>query len=234
MFFKKIDRLQLEAIFQETNSGRSLLYAVTHLINSCSSSEPFQQFESLWKSFNSIYKLKEVSISDAICLMNLRAHMLGNVAKYPLSTDLVDLMTHDDIFNIVNWRSMILNDYNTESKSQSLCDFIKRISDPRLIKKIEDSLSIRSQFLTNKKLINDVHSHISSMKSINKKNNIEVVALICLKYLYYARNKLIHAERVHPSFYWANENTNEEIKIISCSKVLKLLVVDLLNFSSKF
>ncbi|CAH5580254.1 hypothetical protein [Enterobacter cloacae] len=233
-YLKKIHGIELETIFEESDKGRSLLYAITHLISSCSSPEPFQQFEALWKCFNSIYKLKENATKDSDCLQSLRVHMLANVSKYPLSTTYVNSMTHDDIFSIVNWRNMILNDFKTESQSGYLCGFIRRISDARLIKKIEDSLPIRRDFLSNQGHLQNVLTHIQQMKNINSNSDIEVVAFMCLRYLYYARNKLIHAERVHPSFHWVREHSNEEMKISRCNIILKLLIIDLLNFNTSF
>jgi hypothetical protein len=233
-YLKHIDRTELETIFEESDAGHALLYAVTHLISACSSSEPFQRFEALWKCFNSIYKLKEGSTQDSGCLQDLRAHMLANTSQYPLSTTNVSPMVHDDIFSIVNWRNMILNDFKNESQSGYLLGFIQRISDARLIKKIEDSLPIRQQFLSNHGSLPAVLAHIQQQKSLNTNSDIEVVAFMCLKYLYYARNKLIHAERVHPSFHWVKEYSNEELKISHCSIILKLLIIDLINFNTQF
>lgn len=233
-YLKQINRTELETIFEESDAGHALLYAVTHLISSCSSPEPFQRFEALWKCFNSIYKLKEERTQDSECLQGLRAHMLANTSEYQLSTAHVSAMTHDDIFSMVNWRNMILNDFKNESQSGYLLGFIQRISDVRLIKKIEDSLPIRQQFLSNQGLLPATIAHIQQKKTLNTNSDIEVVAFMCLKYLYYARNKLIHAERVHPSFHWVKEHSNEELKISRCSIILKLLIIDLLNFNTKF
>tara|TARA_R110002050_G_scaffold151812_3_gene279016 strand:- start:2931 stop:4010 length:1080 start_codon:yes stop_codon:yes gene_type:complete len=233
-YLQRINRSELETIWKESEAGYALLYAITHLISSCSSPEPFQRFEALWKCFNSVYKLKEGSGQDTQCLRSLRAHMIANVARYPLSTTRVTPMTHDDIFAIVNWRNMILNDYKQESQSGYLLGFIQRISDARLIKKIEDSLPIRQQFLQNQGYLPTVLAHIQQQKAVNTNSDIEVVAFICIKYLYFARNKLVHAERVHPSFHWVKEYSNEELKIDSCSLILKLLVIDLLNFNTQF
>ncbi|EJB8418064.1 hypothetical protein MW329_004609 [Vibrio vulnificus] len=160
--------------------------------------------------------------------------MIANVSLYPLSTASVNPMTHDDIFSIVNWRNMILNDYKQESQSGYLSGFIQRISDARLIKKIEDSLPIRQQFLQNQGFLPAVQAHIQQQKALNVDSDIEVVAFMCLKYLYFARNKLVHAERVHPSFHWVKEHSNEELKIDRCSLILKLLIIDLLNFNTQF
>ena len=143
---KRINSSELANLFRESEAGRALLYAVTHLVNFCSSPEPFQRFESLWKSFNSIYKLKQANTQDKSCLRDLREHMVNHSTMYPLSAAHVRPMTHDQIFSIVNWRDMILNDYKQESHSRDLLGFIQRISDRRLIQKIEDSLPIRQQF----------------------------------------------------------------------------------------
>ncbi|MCJ8315106.1 MAG: hypothetical protein HRU38_23935 [Saccharospirillaceae bacterium] len=231
---KQINRSELDTLWKESEAGHDLLYAVTHLISSCSSPEPFQRFEALWKCFNSIYKLKAGGTQDSQSLRSLRTHMIANISKYPLSIAYVAPMTHDYIFSIVNWRNMILNDYKQESQSRFLLGFIERISDARLIKKIEDSLPIRQQFLDNEGLLPAVLAHIEQQKLLNVNNDIEVVAFMCLKYLYFARNKLIHAERVHPSFHLVKEHSNEELKIDKCSLILKLLVIDLLNFNTEF
>lgn len=234
VYLQNINRSELDTVWEESEAGHALLYAITHLISSCSSPEPFQRFEALWKCFNSLYKLKEGSTQDSLCLQNLRAHMIANVSLYPLSTASVTPMTHDDIFLIVNWRNMILNDYKHESQSGYLSGFIQRISDARLIKKVEDSLPIRQQFLQNQGFLPAVQAHIQQKKVLNANSDIEVVAFICLKYLYFARNKLVHAERVHPSFHWVKEHSNEELKIDRCSLILKLLIIDLLNFNTQF
>lgn len=229
-----IQQNELNNILHESDSGHALLFAITHLIRSCASTEPFERFEALWRSFNSLYKLKESETRDSTCLMNLRKHMLANANEYPLSCALTNPMTHDQIFSRVNWRNMILNDYATASKTVALSGFIGRISDPRLIQKIEDSLPIRQSFLSAQGLLTEVEAHIRDKKSLNIKSDIEIVAFICLKYLYYARNKLVHAERVHPSFHIIKARSNEEIKIGWCCEVLLRLILDLFNGNSRF
>lgn len=229
-----INRLELETVFEESDKGRALLYAVTHLISSCSSPEPFQQFEALWKCFNSIYKVKEKDTRDSNCLQSLRRHMLANVSNYPLSTCNVNSMDHKDIFDIINWRNMVLNDFKTGAQSSAFKGFILRISDARLIEIIYLSLSSFQSILSNPNDLQDVQNHIQITRNKNSNSDIEVVAFMCLKYLYYIRNKLIHAERVHSSFHWVKEHSDEEIKISRCNIILKLLILDLLNFNVSF
>lgn len=234
---RSIQPTELKNILHESEAGHALLFSLTHLIRSCASMEPFEpfeRFEALWKAFNSLYKLKESDDRDATCLINLRRHMLGNTSEYPLSCAHATPMTHDQIFSRVDWRHMILNDYATVSKTVALSGFIGRISDPRLIKKIEDSLPIRQDFLRSEGLLAQVEAHIQAKKALNVNADIEVTAFICLKYLYYARNKLVHAERVHPSFHIVKSRSNEELKIGWCCDVLLRLVIDLLNFNSRF
>lgn len=229
-----IQPTELNDILNESEKGHALLFALTHLIRSCAATEPFERFEALWRCFNSLYKLKESDNKDATCLMNLRTHMLANTNEYPLSCAHANPMTHDQIFSRVNWRNMILNDYATASQTVALSGFIGRISDSRLIKKIEDSLPIRQDFLRTKGLLVQVETHIQNKKALNVNVDIEVAAFICLKYLYYARNKLVHAERVHPSFHVVKSRSNEELKIGWCCEVLLRLVIDLLNCNSRF
>lgn len=231
---KQINRTQLKSIFEETEAGKSLLFAVTHLISSCSNVEPFQNFESLWKCFNSIYKIKEGSNQDKTCLESLRAHMVANISMYPLSTNQVSQMTYKDIFSIINWRSMILNDFKNESQTEHFKGFIKRISDARLIKMVDITLSIREEYLDKKGFLQEVKNHIALALAQSKNSDIEVVAFMCLRYLYFARNKIFHAERVHPNFYWAKALTNDEIKITKCNTILTMLIIDLLNFNTNF
>lgn len=233
-FLRLIQPTELNNILHESEAGHALLFTLTHLIRSCASTEPFERFEALWRSFNSLYKLKESDTRDATCLIKLRKHMLENTSQYPISCAHVNSMTHDQIFSMVNWRNMILNDYATASQTVALSGFIGRISDPRLIKKIECSLPIRQDFLRTKGLLVQVEAHIQAKKALNVNADIEVASFICLKYLYYARNKLVHAERVHPSFHIVKDKSNEELQISWCSDVLLRLVIDLLNFNSRF
>lgn len=231
---KQINITELETIFEETKKGYDLIYALTHLINSCTSDKSFIRFEKLWKAFNSIYKLKEGNHKDSTCLQKLREHMIINILDYPISTSFVSSFSKDEIFNNISWRKMIINDFDTESKTGYFKGFIERISDIRLIQIIDETITIRQAFLTNKGLLTDVINHINNKLLQNHNSDIEVVAFLCLRYMYYLRNKVMHAERVDPNFHLLKNDSNEELKVKWCNEVLVRLLIDLININTKF
>lgn len=232
--FKNINKVELETIFQEDEKGHALMFALTHLIQSFTSIKVFDKFEKSWKAFNSIYKIKEGDSRDFECLRKLRTHMISNISNYPLSTNFVSNFSQDDIFNNISWRKMILNDFPTEANMDYFKGFIERTSDIRLINIINETLTIKQTHLTNRGHYNYVISHITSTISANNRSDIEVVAFLCLRYMYYLRNKLMHAERTDPNFHLLKDNSNEELKIKWCNNVLIRLIIDLINFNSRF
>ncbi|WMN75641.1 hypothetical protein [Vibrio parahaemolyticus] len=233
----QVNRSELETIFDENDKGRSLLYTVTHLIRALSSEEPFFSFENTWKSFNAIYKEKEQLQRDSDCLRNLRSHMLSNSHEYPLSISHVSGMTSEQIFVDVNWRRMVLNDFPTHtSQAGDFKGFVERQNDVRIIKKIRDTLTLRADHLQKdgSTFYTLVLNHISTIEAANSHVDIEVVAFLCLKYLYFQRNKIMHAERIDSSFHIVINDSNEERKIQNCKVVLLKLIIDLINFNSRF
>ena len=62
---------------------------------------------------------------------------------------------------------MILNDFDTEAKTGYFKGFVERISDIRLIQIINETISIRKDFLSNKGLLIGVMNHISNKLSQN-------------------------------------------------------------------
>lgn len=202
-YIKSINQDKLDVIFEETEKGRFLLNTLTHVISSYEylNHTPFMRFELLWKGFNSIYKAKEKNNGDFECHISLRRDMISNKKDYSLSCGFVDGFTKEDISKIIHYKKMILNDYNRIEKMSAFCEFIERIGDNRLIQIIEDNLSINEDFLNQSGLKNKVYTYINSKKKSGLKFNVEVVAFICIKYLYFVRNKLIHAERAYHDFF---------------------------------
>lgn len=231
---KKICVNELETIFEENKKGYALVFALTHLIQSFSSEKIFDKFEKSWKAFNSLYKIKEGDTRDYTCLRKLRTHMIINISDYPISTSFVNTFSKDDIFNNISWRKMILNDFPNESNMRDFKSFIQRNSDIRLINIINDTLTIKQTHLINSGYYNDVTNYIVLQLSTNTKNNIEVVAFLCLRYMYYLRNKVMHAERTDPNFHLLKNSSNEELKVKWCNKVLIRLIIDLVNFNTRF
>lgn len=229
-----INTNELESIFEENEKGHALIYALTHLINSCISNKPFVEFEKSWKSFNSIYKLKENKTNDRDCLIDLRSYMVNNISDFPISLSYVNGFSKDDVFKNISWRKMILNDFSHVGLTGSFKGFVLRISDIRLIEIIHETITLREAFLRSEGHYNCVIQHINSKILQNQCIDIELVAFLCLKYMYYLRNKVMHAERVDPNFHLLKNNSNEELKVKWCNEVLVRLIIDLINFNTRF
>lgn len=65
-------------------------------------------------------------------------------------------------------------------------------------------------------------------------NNSHLAATLCLKYAYFARNKLIHAENIESGFRLVPLNKEEEEEVTWLSGMLVLLIVDLINANFRF
>jgi len=234
----KIKESELITIFQENSKGHSILFAITHLINSCASSKAFDKFEKAWKCFNSIYREKQQDKQqdkkDFECLRLLRTRMMACPSDYPLSTVSIHSLTKDEIFCYVNWRSMILDSFPTEKHAKNFKGFVERQNDVRILEKINDTLILRETLLKNGGVYSAVIDYINSKISTNSHFDVEIVAFLCLKYMYHLRNKIVHAERIDPSFHLIADNSEEEEKIRWNTDILVRLIIDLINFNSRW
>lgn len=94
-------------------------------------------------------------------------------------------------------------------------------------------MTVREKFLRDKGLYNDVETHLNHHIENKTLNNSHVTATLCIKYMYFVRNKSVHAEKVDSSFRLTS-NTKEEIEVKWLSSLLDLLLIDLVNAHSNF
>lgn len=229
----KIKKNQLDSILNEDQVGHAILIATTHLIKACCLSNPFDKFERLWKSFNALYKCLTKQNRDADCLINLRKHMDSNNKLYPLSQTLASTFKANEIRHHIRWVAMIHNDFPTESKAEAFKFFVLKITDSRFISIVNESISVRKQHLISKGFWNEVESHLKTNITTQKQYDIDVVAILCLRYMYFVRNKSFHAEKLDSAFNIV-ANSKEENELKWLCNLLKLLIVDMINFNSQF
>jgi hypothetical protein len=230
---KKLDLVELKAILEEDDKGHSILIAATHLIKACSFSNPFEKFDRLWKSFNALYKQLTSSTTDRDCLIKLRQHMDANPTLYLISLTTLSTLTADEIRKKIRWVAMLHNDFPTEKKTEAFKEFVLRVEDERFIYILKNSLTIREVFLKNAGFYNQVLTHINNKTLVPVKNDVDVLAILCLKYMYFVRNKTFHAEKLDSSFNIV-PNGKEEQELDWLAKILKMLIIDMINFNSKF
>lgn len=123
---------------------------------------------------------------------------------------------------------MILNDYKTEAKTKALKCFILRNDDFRLMEICKESLPVRESFLKLSGFYEIVSNHIEHNVKNKKFNDMQVAATLCIKYMYYVRNKLMHGEQMDSGFRLKYVNKQEE-SMNWCSSLLKMLVIDIYN-----
>ena len=228
---KKINKNELKIIFEESPKGHSYIYGLTHLIKSLSIDNKFDSFERKWKAFNAIYKFASGKQSDFECHRILREHMVENENKYPLVSKSVCKLTANKIRKNTRWVKFILNDFATEKKTEAFKDFVLRNEDYRLMKIFNDTLTVREKFLKSKGMYDVVKNHIEKHKKTQ--NNMHLAATLCIKYMYFVRNKAIHAENIDSGFRIIPLN-EEEKEVVWLSSILNMLIIDLINGHKNF
>ncbi|EQA6545412.1 TPA: hypothetical protein MYL59_004879 [Klebsiella variicola subsp. variicola] len=224
-FLNNLNIESLSVILDSSPKGRAYYYALTHLMRALVIENEYDSFEKVWKSFNGIYKEITKKTSDHSCLRDMRKYILDNSANLPLSMTYCGKLTMEQIRKYMTWNQMILNDYPTIGKTEAYKDFILRYTDKRIMG-IAQSSTIRNEFLTQESFLTTVNRHIAD--NADTINDAEVVSILCIKYMYYLRNKSIHGEHIDAGFRISPNNIPSE-NIKWCKNILLLLLCDLFN-----
>jgi hypothetical protein len=230
---KGIDDLKAQIVLEETEAGKAVLNAATHLIKSLDSSSPYDRFEKLWRAFNALYRAFAKQSTDHACHVSLRTHLVANPNLFPLSTSKVSSLTAQDIRKNIRLNLMILNNHPTQAKTQAFSDSIKRNTDHRVLEIYSASLPLRDAFLKNAGIYADLHAYITAGITKNLTSNADIVSLLCIKYMYFVRNKIAHAEKTDHGFTFTKA-TADEAEIRWLAPFLEALVVDMINISDTF
>jgi len=222
-----------EVLLSESPTGRAVLYAATHLIQSLDASSPFDRFEKLWRAFNALYRAFAKEKADHKCHVALRSHIHNNPLRFPLSMAKVSPLKTADIRSNIRWNQMILNNHSTQKQTLALRDSIIRNSDPRILAIYQASLPVRQVFLTNDGFYAQVNTHIQNGIAANAPRDSDVLSTICIKYMYFVRNKIAHAEKADHGFSFLHGGA-EEAEIRWLTPFLEALVIDLINISDTF
>jgi len=229
----ELDANNAVLLFEESEVGRAILYAATHLIKSTESISPSEQFEKLWKSFNALYKALAKKTNDHDCLKFLKNHMQTNGHLYKVSVEKINFLNHQEILDNTKWNQMILNNHPEQQDTKSFCYSILRNTDSRILKVYQEKLPIREEYLKNTGFYEQVMSHINQHLSTNTVCDEDVLATLCCRYMYFVRNKIIHAEKTDSCFSFIHDN-EEDTKIRWLIPILEAVVIDMINFSETF
>ncbi|WP_460057136.1 hypothetical protein [Pseudomonas sp. S2_D06] len=220
-------------LLEETLRGRAVLYAITHLIRSLDSNSPFDRFERLWRAFNALYRAFAKKSSDHECHVALRDHIQQFPQLFPLSLKQVSPLTTVNIRLHLRWVQMIQNNHGTIKKAAMLRDSILRVEDHRILEIYRDSLTVRAAHLNSIGAMPAIQSHIATHTHLRTIRDSDVLSTLCVKYMYFVRNKIAHAERPDHSFSFLS-GSDEEVEIQWLIPTLEALVIDLVNISDTF
>lgn len=181
----KINKQKLTKLFDNDEKGEVILIASSYLAKASSIPDEIETFERLWKAFNRIYKFIGNNQNETNCHITLRTFILKNISKFNLSINKVKMLTSTEIRNKLRWRALILNDYESPSKTKAFHDFVLRYSDKRIMEVIKEILPYRKDNLISENLYNKVETHVNSNIQQNHIKDEELVALLCIKYMYF-------------------------------------------------
>lgn len=221
----------LEIIFNESEKSYDSLKAISYLIRSKTKIDPFDRYDSLWKAYNSIYRSIGKKKTDHECQVELRRFILKNPIASQTTTGMVHGMVAKDLRSKLRWRALVLNDYDNSSKTTAFCEFILRYTDARIMEVFQEILPYRKDFLSGAGLLGKVEKHIEKNIRSSVVSDTEVTTLICIKYMYFIRNKSAHGERLDRIIGLGTKET-KEIKWLS--DLLEALIIDLINANNLY
>ncbi|MDP2594825.1 hypothetical protein [Alteromonas stellipolaris] len=221
----------LKLVFLENRKAHGFLFGLTYLIKSLHADSKLGMFENKWKAFNAIYKAAANATKDFDCHLFIRNDLIDNPNFYPLILGKVSELTGQDIRANTRWIKFIHNNYSTINQTRAFKDFVLRNEDYRIKKIVYDTLTVRETFLKEKGFYDEVVNHLNTDEATV--NNSHLAATLCIKYAYFARNKLMHAENIESGFRLVPLN-KEENELSWLSSLLVLLIQDLININHRF
>ncbi|OFY13961.1 MAG: hypothetical protein A2X02_09070 [Bacteroidetes bacterium GWF2_29_10] len=228
----QFDPNKIDIIFQENEKGKSLLIALSYWLKAMSTNDPVFTFERLWRGFNRIYSIIGQSESETDCHIAMRKFTIAhtNILKHSLKE--VQKYSQQTLRNSFRWRGLILNDYPTQRKTPQFKEFILRYKDERVMKLIQETLPYRQEYLTKENLIVTVMDHINKYLATPVKSDAELISLLCIKYMYFVRNKSFHGEKIDGAFRLLENKETKELEKLNL--IHSSYIADLINSNDKY
>lgn len=247
----------LKDLFENNEKALTLYNSISYILKANVAKESSDKFEKLWKSFNSIYRYLGNGESENKCQRIIRSLIINNESNFQLSKNKITQLDKVILREKIRFRDLILNDYKTKNLTVTFIAFIYRYSDHRICDILKDTLVYREKFIKDISSIENVERKFSKFEHIthiyqNCKNNssenciynsviehlenninntttsdIEVVLFICIKYAYYIRNQIFHAEKHDLSFKFTKNNLTDELDWLN--DILETLILELIS-----
>ena len=214
----------LDVIFNPTMKASAIRVALSYWLKAVSSNSEFYRFEHLWRAFNRIFLFEGDTVKDFDGLRAIRGVIINYRGSFGQTVGLTNGIPQLQLESL-RWRKMILHDYNTVSKAGALRDFIFRYSDNRIMRALYNIITVRESYLN---LLpgawTAVQSHLSDLSHTE---DIELVAILAVKYSYFVRNIMFHSEI--PDSTFKVKKTSEDMELELLSNILESLIFELIK-----
>lgn len=229
----QIQQDRLQELFLETQKGQSTLIAISYILTSNGELSESDRFEKLWKAFNKLFTQITGEKKDFNCLRKLREFIISNPNILTYSTNIASRLTAGKLRNSIRWRGLLLDNYDTEEKTDAFREFVMRYSDKRIMEILmETGYGYRETFLKNKGIFNSVDAHIKKHITSSTINDHEIITVLTGKYMYFVRNKTFHGEKIDSAFRLSDNKEDKELKFLN--SILEPYLFDLINANDKY
>lgn len=220
------EHISTNGLFRDVETSDIVMSSLMHIVLSLQS-ENGNEFENLWKCFNILIRERNQQSREANehkRLVYLKEDIIQNLDLYPKVLEYASGVTFEDIDRL--WiAQMITNNINTNKNAEKrVRDLVDSFEDERVLKVLINKIECKKQCFKNS--IEDYRAEIRPKIRKHKKNDVDIVRLVVLKYAYFLRNKFFHAERWPAYFLITNDNLRE---LINISEPLKYICIDLIN-----
>ena len=217
-----INKEKCAAVFDDHPRGSDLLIAYIWYVKAIQEDE----FDELWKSFNSLYSIISAKDQENEKLKDMRRYFENNWARFNRLDTYFSGLTEESVRKL-RIREFILGTYEKPEKTNSYAEMVKSFDDYRMAQLFKEVMPYRKQELVVKNLYSSVVSHIQSRIVAQTNRNVDLARFTILKYAYFLRNKYFHAEKSAPVFILTENNEIEELGTIK--QIMRLLLSDLME-----
>lgn len=205
--FGKLQDTDLSGLFGNMSESKVFQSALTNFTLASSNGE--RRFEHLWRGFNSLARYFTGLIKDSDTLKAIRKDMDIRPDAYKKATSWARMIRKEDLDEKLRVNLMILSYFPKGTKSR---DGLKRwytnYTDFRVLTLMKEKITCKQADLEELNILRDVTEDIDRKLALDKTYDIDIVRITVLKYAYYLRNKLFHAEKMPTYFLF--DTANEE------------------------
>jgi hypothetical protein len=211
------------ALINEDSKAFALRAALTYWLCGQAVDNDYYEFDKYWRAFDRLILYNGKTTKEYIGICEMKKLIISNPKIFSKSTAYVRALTPQQIRNL-DWITFLL------SKKQRMSDILKEYSDAGICKMFSQIINDKriNTILHSNNEFSNINTHLK--KNYNTINEVELLILIALTYVYYIRCKMFHAEIPDGSFKIAVTKEDANIKMLN--GLIKLIILELINNSN--